>query len=249
MKLDGTYEFNAPRELVWEMLQDPEVLARILPGCEKLERVGENEFAGGMVIKVGPVQGVFQGSVQLMDRQPPHSYQLVVKGKGPQGIIEGSGRVQLQENSAGVLMAYDGQAQVSGPMASVGQRLMLSSAKAIIGQSLQNLDRQVQARLQPAVSEPPPATMESLVEERARISAETPPPSPPPPPPPSQTQFIYGVAQDVFKDLVPNPQQRQLVTVLAGVGVFFLLRGLVDWWTNRLARRIARLVQAQLQAR
>ena len=65
MKIGGEYTFEGPRDLVWEMLLDPQVLAKVLPGAESLERVGENEFAGALKMKVGPVQGDFQGKVRL----------------------------------------------------------------------------------------------------------------------------------------------------------------------------------------
>jgi hypothetical protein len=241
LKLDGTYTFNAPRELVWSMLQDPDVLARIMPGCEKLERVGDNEFEGMMVIKVGPVQGAFQGNVQLTDLNPPSTYQLIVNGKGPQGIVEGNGQVHLSESENGTLMSYTGQVQVSGRIASVGQRLMLSSAKAITGQSLQNLEKQVQARSQPT----PPAS--PRLSEAVVAQAPVPPPPSAPLPPPSQAEFVAGVMQDVIKDLALAPQQRLLVGLVVGVGVGLLLRSVLNWWTNRLARRVARLVAAQLR--
>lgn len=244
MKLDGTYSFDAPRELVWEMLQDPDVLARIMPGCEKLARVGDNEFEGEMVIKVGPVQGSFQGNVQLADLNPPSDYQLIVNGKGPQGIVEGSGQVHLAEVDGGTLMTYTGQVQVSGRIASVGQRLMLSSAKAITGQSLQNLDKQVQARVQP----PPPTSPPPQVEAVAQQKPSAPPVTSAPPPAPSQAQFVAGVVQDVIKDLAPDPQQRLFLTLALGLGLGLLLRSVLNWWTNRLARRVARLVTAQLRA-
>ena len=83
MKLTGTYTFNAPRELVWEMFLDPTVLAQIMPGCEELVKVGDNEYEGQLKIKVGPVQGSFKGNVQLSELNPPHTYHMEVNGKGP----------------------------------------------------------------------------------------------------------------------------------------------------------------------
>ena len=79
MKVSGEYLFDGPQELVWETLLDPEVLASVLPGCEKLELVGENEYEGALKIKVGPVQGQFMGKVKLEDIQPPDSYTMQVE--------------------------------------------------------------------------------------------------------------------------------------------------------------------------
>ena len=149
VELKGNYVFNAPQDLVWEMLLDPSVLARIMPGCEKLEQTGENVFEGKLNIRIGPVQGVFQGTVELSDLRPPHGYHMLVNGRGPAGIVRGEGDLQLAPAESGTNLSYQGEAQVSGRIASVGQRLMDSSAKAIVSQSLQNLEKQIQARMQP----------------------------------------------------------------------------------------------------
>ncbi|MEM7349030.1 MAG: SRPBCC domain-containing protein, partial [Chloroflexota bacterium] len=74
MKVAGEYTFDAPQDVVWEALQDPEVLAAVMPGCEKLELVGEDEYEGILKIKVGPVNGKFSGKVKLEDITPPNGY-------------------------------------------------------------------------------------------------------------------------------------------------------------------------------
>src|SRR5262245_37321960 len=148
MKLDGSYTFDAPRDVVWEALLDPEVLARVMPGCEKLEQVGENEYKGTLKIKVGPVQGAFEGLVTLSDINPPDSYHMSVDGKGGPGFMRGEGQVILEPQGDATIMHYTGEAQVGGRIASVGQRLLDSSAKALTRQSLDGLNKQIQARLQ-----------------------------------------------------------------------------------------------------
>ena len=65
MKIAGEYTFDAPQAMVYEALQDPEVLTSVMPGCEKLEKIGENEYEGALNIKIGPVQGKFMGKVRL----------------------------------------------------------------------------------------------------------------------------------------------------------------------------------------
>lgn len=226
--LTGNYEFAAPQSLIWEMLQDPDVLARIMPGCKKLAQVAENEYEGEMNIRVGPVQGIFQGTVELTDLRPPHSYRILVNGRGPSGIVRGEGDLQLYPNDAGTGLRYQGSVQVSGRIASVGQRLMDSSARAIVNQSLQNFDKQIQARMQP---------QEEAVGETAVAT-----PSPQPPPPPSQTEFMLGVSKEMFADLVPDPQQRQL---LGGVALFLILIGLLNWFANLVARRVVKLLEEE----
>ena len=230
VELAGDYEFAAPNELVWEMLLDPEVLAHIMPGCKKLERVDENEFEGRLNIRIGPVQGVFQGTVALTELRPPCSYHLVVNGRGPVGVVRGEGDLELTANGDRTAMTYAGKAQVSGRMATVGQRLMDSSAKAIVKQSLQNLDKQIQARLQP-----PP---EVEVGEETAVS----PPPAPAPAAPSQTEFMLGVTKDIIADLIPDPRQRQL---LAGAALLLGLAGAINWFANLVARRVAKRLKEE----
>jgi carbon monoxide dehydrogenase subunit G len=221
VELTGSYAFSAPQELVWEMLLEPGVLARIMPGCEKLERTGENEFEGKLNIRIGPVQGVFQGTVELSDLRPPHGYHISVNGRGPAGIVRGEGDLQLASTETGTDLSYEGTAQVSGRIASVGQRLMDSSAKAIVNQSLQNLEKQIQARLQPVEE----------VEGETAVAA---------PPPPSQTEFMLGVSKEVVTDLVSDPRQRQL---LGGLALLLALVGLLNWFANLVARRVVRMMR------
>lgn len=221
VELTGNYEFAAPQALVWEMLQDADVLARVMPGCKKLARVGENGYEGEMNMRIGPVQGVFQGSVELSDVQPPDSFHLLVNGRGPSGVVRGEGDLQLCPAALGTEMRYQGTVQVSGRIASVGQRLMDSSAKAIVSQSLQNLEKQIQSRMQP---EP-----EVGGETAAAV-----------PPSPSQTEFILGVSKEMAADLVSNPRQRQL---LGGLALLLALVGLLNWFANLVARRVVRMMQ------
>ncbi len=233
IELSGRYDFDAPRDLVWEMFLDPEVLARIMPGCERLERTGENEFAGVMKIRVGPVQGTFQGSVQLSELQPPQRYHMLVNGRGPAGIVRGEGDVRLESSGAGTVMHYEGEAQISGRIATVGQRLMESSAQAIARQILDNLDRQIQARQQPA-----PAVLDSAPGEASARAV----PAGAPPPPPGQTEFALNVARDVVADLIPDSRQRWLV---GGGAVVLLLVALLNWFANVVARRVVRRLREE----
>lgn len=230
IELSGTYEFGAARELVWETFLDPEVLARIMPGCERLERVGDNEFEGVMKIRVGPVQGTFQGTVQLSELQPPQSYHMLVSGRGPAGIVRGEGNVRLENSGAGTVMHYEGDAQISGRIATVGQRLMESSAQAITRQSLENLDRQIQARQQPA------ATLDVASETAGRAIPVSAPPAP------GQTEFALNVARDVVADLIPDSRQRWL---LGGGAAALVLAALLNWFASLVARRVVRQLQEQ----
>lgn len=230
IELAGEHEFAAPQELVWEMLLDPDVLAKTMPGCEKLERVDENTLQGRLNIRVGPVQGVFQGKVESTNLHPPSSFHLVVNGSGPAGVVRGEGNLTLEAIHGTTRLRYDGTAQVSGRIASVGQRVMDSSAKSIVRQSLQNLEKQIQDRL-----EPEPAVELVVGSSIDRPTTVT-------PAAPSQTKFMFNVTKDVIEDLIPDPQQRK---VLIGLGLAVVVMGIVNGFANLVARRVAKLMKEQ----
>lgn len=247
MKIEGSYEFNAPRQVVWEMLLDPDVLGRSMPGCQALEKVGEDKYKGVITIQVGPVQGVFQGAVRLSDLQELESYRIQVNGRGPAGMIDGLCDVRLEENGSNTIMHYAGDANISGRIASVGQRVMDSSARAITKQSLSNIDGQIQARLAPA-SAPPveiapsePAGPEAAAASAPQAASGTPPRPVPTPgiaqvaPAAGLNEVAMRVAGELFDEFVPKEAQRWVVV---GAGLL-VLAIFFQWWTNLIARRVA----------
>ena len=95
MELTGEHTFNAPRERVWNLLLDPAVLQASLPGCERLEQIGEDEYAATMKIGVAMIKGTFNGKVKITDKQEPERYTMAVEGSGPQGQVSGVGTLEL----------------------------------------------------------------------------------------------------------------------------------------------------------
>ncbi|MYB19775.1 MAG: carbon monoxide dehydrogenase subunit G [Holophagales bacterium] len=158
MKIKGSHTLAEPRGVVWEAILDPEVLSRTLPGCEDMAPVGDNRFRGKLKMKVGPVQGVFEGGVELLDLDPPNGYSLKMDGKGAPGFVNGNGSLRLEDTEdGGTLLHYEIDAQVGGRIAAVGQRLLDSSARVLTRQGLQGLEQQLAARA-PAADEPPAPT-------------------------------------------------------------------------------------------
>jgi hypothetical protein len=147
VKIEGEYTFDGSREEVWEVVRDPEVLATALPGTQSLEQVGENEYQGEMHVRIGPVAGLFSGQVVISDEIPPESLTMSVEGKGKPGFVKGTGSVQLISQGADkTLMQYQGDMQVGGRLASVGQRMMDSVSKSLLKQGLDSLNHAVLAR-------------------------------------------------------------------------------------------------------
>lgn len=145
MKLEGDYVFEASVPEVWSALFDPVILAAVMPGCEKLELV-DGQYVGEIKVKVGPIQGKFTGKVDLKDKDEPHSYTMVVDGRGAPGFIKATAGVKLAPEGAGTRVTYDADAQIGGKIASVGQRLIEASARAIVAQSLEGLHNNIKLR-------------------------------------------------------------------------------------------------------
>lgn len=148
MKVEGEYQFDGPREDVWELVRDPEVLATALPGTQSLDQVGDNEYKGVMNVRIGPVGGEFSGTVLISNEQPPESLTMTVEGKGKPGFVKGSGDVNLvDQGDDTTLMKYEGKLQIGGRLASVGQRLLDTTSKSIIRQGLDALNNALAARM------------------------------------------------------------------------------------------------------
>jgi carbon monoxide dehydrogenase subunit G len=134
VKLEGTHELEATRERVYQSLVNPEVLQRCIPGCERLERTGENTFAATIRTGVGSIKGLFDGKVRLEDLREPEHFRMVVEGKGAPGFLKGSGDLDLEQDGAVTRVKYVGDIQVGGTIAGVGQRMIQGAAKMMAAQ-------------------------------------------------------------------------------------------------------------------
>ena len=150
MNLDGTFTFNGPRDVVWTLLQDPEVLAKALPGTERLTQVGDDRYEGVMKVSLGPLTAAALAvTVTLHDKVAPERFTMQLDGKGNVGFARGTAAVELQEQpEGGTLMRYSSNVQIGGRIASVGQRLLDSVSKMMMRQALDALDRELRLRLE-----------------------------------------------------------------------------------------------------
>ena len=211
MKLQGEHTFQAPREVVWKTVLDPEVLTNILPGCEDFHQVAENEYEGVLVMKVGPVKGKFQGKVELSDLQEPSSYHLRISGKGAPGFVDGQGVLTLREDGPSrTILGYEIDAKVGGRIASVGQRLLDSSTKVITRQAMEGLEKHVDALSGAVESGADPSTVKS------QIAA------------PTQEEFAAQMAKGMMEELLP-PERLLWSMPLMGILVILVILGIHLW--------------------
>ena len=132
MDIKGSYSFDAPVARVWEALLDPDMLARCMPGCEKLTPVGNDQFNATISLGVGAIKGTYQARITVADRVPMRSYKLIIEGEGSPGFVRGEALVSLDEEASKTLVKVDGEAQVGGTIARVGQRLIGSVNKMMM---------------------------------------------------------------------------------------------------------------------
>lgn len=207
MKIEGEYLFNGPREEVWKIVRDPEVLATALPGTQSLEQLSENEYEGEINVRIGPVGGEFAGRVVISDEVPPESCTMAVEGKGKPGFVKGTGNVQLivQEEDK-TLMKYEGDVQIGGRLASVGQRLIDTASKSMINQGLDTLDQALQARI-------------GADSDRGEVEYK----------PPSETEFAASVAKDMAGNIFSSQLviwiAISVVIILIILALVFMIRG------------------------
>ena len=154
MKVEVTsHELGYPRERVWRLLLDPVVLSRLLPGVEKFEAVGPDQYAVQVKMGVGAVRGTYTGRVELVDQKPPESYRLVGEAKGGPGWAKGEALLTLvSEASGGTRVVARGEAQIGGPIAGVGQRMMEGVAKSMAREFFQSIDRELQGQVVEKIS-------------------------------------------------------------------------------------------------
>ncbi len=144
MDIRGTYTFNAPVGRVWELLMDTEAIAGCIPGCERLEPLGEDRYRATLTVALAAVTGTYQGTVAMVDKQPPTSYRLLIDGQGRPGFVRGESTVTLVDRDATTEVQVHGAVQVGGVIARVGQRLVSSVGQMMMDRFFACLQGKVQ---------------------------------------------------------------------------------------------------------
>jgi len=144
LKISGSHTVPATRERTYQLLQDPVVLAKCMPGTDELHKIAEDEYEMKMKMVIASIGGLFSGKVRLADQNPPDSFRLIVEGNGKIGFVKGDGLLNLSAAAdsgvaANTQVTYEGEVQVGGTIASVGQRLLDTTSKMIIKKFFERL--------------------------------------------------------------------------------------------------------------
>ncbi|SLN76916.1 SRPBCC family protein [Oceanibacterium hippocampi] len=194
MKMTGEQMVPAPRQAVWEALNDPAVLKECISGCEEIEKTSDTEMTASVTAKVGPVKARFKGSVVLEDLDPPNGYTIRGEGKGgAAGFGKGAARVALAEVDGGTQMSYDVEASVGGKLAQIGSRLIDGTAQKMADDFFNRFNAIMSARHAGEASAPPPEAA-SAAAETPEVETVTPTPPPPAPPKPAAAPSAGGLS-------------------------------------------------------
>ena len=194
MDMTGTQHIDAPRDVVWQALNDVEVLRQSIPGCQSIEKTSDTEMNAKVVLRVGPVKATFSGKVTLSDLDPPNGYTITGEGSGgAAGFAKGSATVRLVEAAGGTDLNYDVKAQIGGKLAQLGARLIDATAKKLAGDFFKDFGNvivppaasaPVEATPAPAAPAPAaPAPVAAAPAAQAPAPAAPPAPAPPAPAP------------------------------------------------------------------
>jgi uncharacterized protein len=180
MEFKGRYLIPASPEKVWTALNDPEVLRKCVPGCERMEKTDATHFIAAAVLKIGPVKATFNANLELGELDPPH--RCTIKGEGQGGVAgfaRGEAEVLLTPEADGTALAYTAQAAIGGKLAQIGQRLIDGAAKQIADDFFARFAAAVAALPEVAVAEaaptpaaPLPATSPAETERRRGLAPE-----------------------------------------------------------------------------
>jgi carbon monoxide dehydrogenase subunit G len=167
MDMTGERRIPAPRQVVWQKLNDPEVLKASIPGCESLEQLSDTDMKATAAVKIGPMSARFTGTVHLSDIDPPNGYTISGDGQGGIGFAKGGAKVRLDEADGATTLRYEVNAQVGGKMAQLGARLIDASAKQMADAFFDRFSAQVA---------PPPAAT-AVAASMSDVRPTSPPPS------------------------------------------------------------------------
>ncbi|MBS0644153.1 MAG: carbon monoxide dehydrogenase subunit G [Proteobacteria bacterium] len=224
MDMTGERRIPAPRQTVWDALNDPEVLKASIPGCETLEKTSDNQMKASAAVKIGPISARFNGNVTLSDIDPPNGYRITGEGQGGvAGFAKGGAAVSLADDGeTATLLTYEVHAQVGGKLAQLGARLVDASAKQMADAFFDRFTQQVTALAPapegapaPALAPTAPAPAGTAATGVIPVPAATPAKPPPPPAAPPSAISIWA--------LIPREIYGFPLVAWIGSGIFAII--------------------------
>tara|TARA_Y100000588_G_scaffold138889_1_gene152711 strand:+ start:71 stop:511 length:441 start_codon:yes stop_codon:yes gene_type:complete len=143
MHFEGTHTFNAPQHVMWDLLNNPDVLARATPGIKTLEPIEEDKYKAIVDVKMGPINATFDGTLEVADKVAPQSYKLHIDVDAKIGIVKAEGTIALQGEEQNTSVAFEADAQLSGTLARMGQRVLSGVARMMTKQFFKALEEEI----------------------------------------------------------------------------------------------------------
>ena len=143
VRLEKEYHINLDQGDIWGAINNPEILAEILPNCESLEPISEHQFTAHIKVKIGPISSYFKSTLELFDLKEPDGYKFRVQGSGKKGSMNGQGEIKLLSNGSGTGFTFIAEGNVTGLIARVGQRLIEAAGKKLMDQGFENFKNRV----------------------------------------------------------------------------------------------------------
>lgn len=220
MLVSGSATVDAAPDAVWTALNDPTVLVRTIPGCQRLEEVGPDSYTMTVTAGVAAIKGIYTGKVELSDQQPPNTFVLKASGAGGPGTVSADVRVRLRDLGGSTEVSYDADAIVGGMIGGVGQRMLTGVAKKTAGEFFAAVGDVINGRAaQPSTGETPAGSRPT----RTGWDGE-----------PVQTVFEAPGAADALQQASRPAGFLQGALVGAGAALFGVIVG--GWLTGRRRR-------------
>jgi carbon monoxide dehydrogenase subunit G len=146
MKIEGKHRFQASQEQIWDLFMDQRHLEKALPGCEKMEEREPGKFEVLLKIGIAAVKGTYRGKMEVVDPDPPKRYRLIGEGSGSPGFVKGEAVIELSQEDQDTIVSYQGEMQVGGLIAGIGQRMIGGIAKMMVGQFFKKMEKELKSQ-------------------------------------------------------------------------------------------------------
>ncbi len=146
MKIEGKHRFQASQEQIWDLFMDQRHLEKALPGCEKMEEREPGKYDVLLKIGIAAVKGTYRGKIEVVDPEPPKRYRLIGEGSGSPGFVKGEAVIELSQEDQDTIVSYQGEMQVGGLIAGIGQRMIGGIAKMMVGQFFKKMEKELKSQ-------------------------------------------------------------------------------------------------------